>query len=61
MISGPRRLKEPASESHVSMALIVSAIVMALMLWAIIWQASIIDDQRELKRVLSMARFGGVG
>ena len=32
MISGPRRLNEPAPESHVRMALIVSAIVMALML-----------------------------
>ena len=36
MIQALRRLSEPASEPHLGMALIVSAIVMALMLWAIL-------------------------
>jgi hypothetical protein len=41
------------------MALTLAAVVMALMLWAIIWQANIIAYQRELIRVLSIAQFGG--
>jgi hypothetical protein len=61
MIPALRRLNEPASDSHLGMALIVSAIAMALMLWAIIWQANIIAYQRDLIRVLSMTRFGGMG
>jgi hypothetical protein len=61
MIRGLRRLKEPASDSHLGMALIVSAIAMALMLWAILWQANIIAYQRDLIRALSIARFGGHG
>jgi hypothetical protein len=36
MIQALRRLNEPASDSHLVVALIVSAIAMALMLWAII-------------------------
>jgi hypothetical protein len=31
------------------------------MLWAILWQASIIAYQRELIRLLSTARSGGMG
>jgi hypothetical protein len=61
MIPALRRLNEPASDSHLGMALIVSAIALALMLWAIIWQANIIAYQRDLIRVLSMTRFGGMG
>lgn len=40
-----RRLSVPASESHLGMALAVAATTMALMLWAIIWQANVIAYQ----------------
>jgi hypothetical protein len=53
------RLKEPASEYHLGMALVVAAVALGLMLWAIIWQASIIDFQRDLIRLLSTGHFGG--
>jgi hypothetical protein len=61
MIQALRRLNEPASDSHLGMALIVCGVAMALMLWAIIWQADIIGYQRDLIRALSIARFGGNG
>ena len=61
MIPALRRLNEPASDSHFGMALIVAAVAMALMLWAIIWQANIIAYQRALIRALQAARFGGIG
>ncbi len=61
MIQALRRLNEPASDSHLGMALVVAAVVMALMLWAIIWQANIIAYQRDLIRELSITRFGGEG
>jgi hypothetical protein len=43
------------------MALAVAAVAMALMLWAILWQASIIAYQRDLIRALQGAQFGGPG
>lgn len=61
MIQVLRRLNEPASDSHLGLALGLAAFVMALMLWAIIWQANIIAYQRDLIRALSIARFGGKG
>jgi hypothetical protein len=61
MIPTLRRLKEPASDSHLGMALAVAAVVMALMLWAIIWQTTIIVYQRDLIRALQASRFGGLG
>lgn len=61
MIQALRRLNEPASESHLGMALAVAAVVMGLMLWAILWQANIIAFQRDLIRLLSTAQFGGMG
>jgi hypothetical protein len=60
MISALRRLNEPASDSHLGMALAVAAVAMALMLWAIIWQANIIVFQRDLIRTMWDARFGGM-
>jgi len=59
MFQALRRLNQPASESHLGMALAVAAVAMALMLWAIIWQASVIAYQRELIRLLSISHFGG--
>ena len=45
-------LTVPASESHVAIALSLSAVVMSLMLWAIMWQTAVIEHQRDLIRVL---------
>lgn len=45
-------LTVPASESHLAIALSVSAVVMGLMLWAILWQSSVIEHQRDIIRVL---------
>lgn len=61
MIRGLRRLKEPASDPQLGMALIVAAVVMALMLWAIIWQTNIITYQRDLIRTLQAIGSGGTG
>jgi hypothetical protein len=61
MIQTLRHLNEPASDSHLGMALIVAAVVLGLMLWAVLWQASIIAYQRELIRLLSAAQSGGMG
>jgi hypothetical protein len=61
MIEVIRRLNEPASDSHLGMALAVAAVAMGLMLWAIIWQANIIVYQRDLIRVMWTTRFGGMG
>jgi len=47
-----RRLSEPATESHMGIALAVAAVTLALMLWAIIWQADVIIYQRNLIRDL---------
>jgi hypothetical protein len=54
-----RRLSEPPPESHVGMALGLAAVVIALMLCAIIWQANVIAYQRELIRLLSISGSGG--
>ena len=61
MMQALQRLKAPASESHLGLALAVAAVAMALMLWAILWQADIIDYQREVIRMLSISQFGGLG
>jgi hypothetical protein len=61
MIQLLRRLNDPAPDSHLGMALIVAAVVLGLMLWAVLWQASIIAYQRELIRLLSTAQSGGMG
>ncbi|HYB62731.1 MAG TPA: hypothetical protein VEH50_14785, partial [Methylomirabilota bacterium] len=45
-------LTVPASESNMAIALSLSAVVMSLMLWAILWQTAVIEHQRDLIRVL---------
>jgi hypothetical protein len=45
-------LTVPASESHLAIALSFSAVIMGLMLWAILWQSSVIEHQRDIIRVL---------
>jgi hypothetical protein len=44
MIQGLRHLNESASDSHLGMALVVAAVVLGLMLWAILWQASLLTS-----------------
>jgi hypothetical protein len=58
MIRAISRLKEPATDSQLGLALAVAAVTMGLMLWAILWQANIIADQRDLIRELWIARLG---
>jgi hypothetical protein len=52
-------LTVPASESHIAIALSLSAVVMSLMLWAILWQTTVIEHQRDLIRVLWNGTVGG--
>lgn len=59
MIQIIRRLNEPATESHLGMALAVAAVTMALLLWAVVWQSNVIADQRELIRALWASQSGG--
>ncbi len=47
-----RLLTVPASESHMAIALTLSAVVMSLMLLAILWQTNVIEHQRDLIRLL---------
>ena len=54
-----RRLAVPASESHLTVALVLRMLVMAALLCGIMWQSGIITYQRELIRVLWNARYGG--
>ena len=61
MIQALRRLNEPASDSHLGMALAVAAVVLGQMLWAILWQANIIAYQRDLIRLLATTQLGGMG
>jgi hypothetical protein len=53
------RLGEPVSESRLGLALIVAAVVMGLMLCGIMWQASIIDAQRDVIKWMWSTKFGG--
>lgn len=59
MIQLIRRLREPVSHSHLGLGLSVASVAMALMLWAIIWQANIIVYQRGLIQSLWADRMGG--
>ena len=59
MFRAIRRLNGPATESHLGIALAMSAVAMALMLWAIIWQTNLIVYQRDLIRWLWNAHIGG--
>ena len=53
-----RRMTEPASESHMGIALSVAAVTLALMLWALLWQSNVIIYQRDLIRELWNASIG---
>ena len=47
----------PVSESHLAIALSLSAVVMGLMLWAILWQSTVIEHQRDVIRLLWNGHF----
>jgi hypothetical protein len=51
-----RRLTLPATESQLSMALCLAAVVMSLLLWGILWQSDVISYQRDLIRWLWSSR-----
>jgi hypothetical protein len=54
-----RRLEVPASESHLTIALVISLIIMSLLLCGVMWQSGIIGYQQQLIRDLWQGRFGG--
>ncbi len=54
-----RRLAVPATESQMAVALCVSTLAMALMLWVILWQSDIIAYQRDVIRWMWSWRYGG--
>lgn len=54
-----RRLTLPVSDSTLSLVLAASLIVMALLLWAILWQSSVIGYQRDLIRQIWSGTYPG--
>jgi hypothetical protein len=56
-----QRLKIPATESQLSVALALSVLVMSLLLWGIVWQSDIIAKQRDVIRWLWSLHGGHVG
>jgi hypothetical protein len=56
-----RRLAVPASESQLSVALALSVLVMAGLLWGIVWQSEIIAKQRDIIRWLYSLHGGHMG
>jgi hypothetical protein len=55
------KMKVPASESQLSLALGLSVLVMSGLLWAILWQSNIIVQQREAIRYLWSLHGGHMG
>jgi hypothetical protein len=55
------KMKIPASESQLSLALGLSVLVMSGLLWAILWQSNIISQQREAIRYLWSLHGGHMG
>jgi hypothetical protein len=53
------RLAMPASESNLALVLAASLVVMAMLLWALLWQSSVIIHQRDLIRLLWSWRHPG--
>lgn len=54
-----RALRLPAAESHTNVALVVCVILMGMLSVAIVWQAQIIANQRDIIRFLETVKFGG--
>jgi hypothetical protein len=55
----PRILTVPASESQLALALAVCVVLLAALVWGVMWQADIIGYQREVIRWLWNARLSG--
>jgi len=55
------KLKVPASESQLSLALALSVVVMSGLLWGLLWQSNIIAQQREAIRYLFSLHGGHSG
>ena len=53
------RLKLPISEPQLALTLAISLVMMAVMLVCLLWQANVIDFQRELIRELWTAKYPG--
>jgi hypothetical protein len=51
------RLATPTSESKLALVLAASLIVMAMLLWAVLWQSDVITYQRDLIRWLWSAKY----
>lgn len=47
-----QRLKAPASESQMGLTLALSLVIMAAMLVGLMWQANVINFQKEIIRSL---------
>jgi hypothetical protein len=47
-----RRMRVPASESQMGVVLAVCAVTMSSMLWVILWQTRVIDQQMDTIRWL---------
>jgi len=54
-----RALRLPAAESHTNLALVFCVLMMGLMSVAIVWQAQVIANQRDIIRFLETIKFGG--
>jgi hypothetical protein len=54
-----RNLALPVSEKELALALGVSVVVMALLLYGLLWQSNIIVYQRDLIRSLWSWKYGG--
>ncbi|HET8967056.1 MAG TPA: hypothetical protein VFN20_12610 [Candidatus Acidoferrum sp.] len=54
-----RTLRLPAAESHTNIALALCVALLGLMSVAIMWQAQIIANQRDIIRFLETVKFGG--
>lgn len=55
------KMKVPASESQLSLALALSVLAMSGLLWGLLWQSNIIAQQRESIRYLLSLHGGHVG
>jgi uncharacterized membrane protein len=55
------KLKVPATESQLSLALALSILVMSGLLWGLLWQSNIIAQQREAIRYLFSLHGGHAG
>lgn len=54
-----RRFAIPATESQMALVLGLSAVLMSLLLWMIIWQSDVITYQRDLIRWMWTSKYGG--